>query len=605
MNNNILNMGPYRILKYILGIVLFPFFFVNKGDTPEAVLCSWAVIFIAMCLCIYWDFKDIKFTVTKQLLKITIPVTLLFLIMLSFDGIVRSPFFSFKYWEAYPSVFRPAILFWAYALYLPAVGISAWIIIHTFFEIMENRHTMAAAGKPCVVLNESQVKKLFWLCMGIITALSLISLLSAFPGIWVEGDVATVMYYVENEWSDWHPFPYILLVWLGNKIFHSTFAINVFQTIAWLFLQYYILSVLKRIRIRCMLIYTVILCIAAIPFTYLAVMFKDTLFSMGVLGITVALFQIVRKREISKADFWALNISALFVTLFRHAGVAITIMMCLSCIVFFWKKRKLLIRFAVTLGIQLGFFILFSVVLFQYFHVTENPAHIKYGTPMAMIGAAVQDGMKFDEEDLAQLEKVMPLEEWGNCYDKYWADSISRWWGDIGLRIDTVEKLLQEEDYGKFLIKMNAKILAKNPILYFRAFFDMNSILWEIGKPSDYDDTLVGPICQVEPNGLIRYTAFHNFTDPWWRSGEEMSVTHSLFQRSGFSLFTIFAVILIFFRKKKGAFCIPFIPVIFHNMLLFITIPAQDPRYALPAVECALFVAALLPALKMMTKKTE
>lgn len=602
MNNNILRLAPYRILKYILGIILFPFFFVNKGDAPDAVICSWAVVFIALCLCIYRDFKDIRFTVTKQLLKITIPVTVLFLVILSFDGIVKSPFFSFKYWEACSSAFRAAILFWAYALYLPVVCISAWIIIQAFFETMEKEHTMAAAGKPRVTLNEIQAKKLFWLCLGIITAFSLISVLSAFPGVWIEGDVATVLHYAENEWSDWHPFPYILLVWFGNKVFHSTFAINIFQTIAWLFLQYYMLKVLKSIRIRCMLIYTVILCIAATPFTYLAVMYKDTLFSMGVLGITAALFQIIRKKEMSKADFWALNISALFVTLFRHAGQAVTILMCLSCIVFFWKNKKLLIRFAVTLGIQLGCFLFFGIILFQQFHVAENPAYVKYGTPMAMIGAAVQDGMEFEAEDQAQLEKVMPLEEWGNCYNKYWADSISRWWGTIGTRIDTVETLIQQEDYGSFLIKMNAKILAKNPKLYFRAFFDMNSILWEIGMPSDYDDM---SLCQVEPNGQIRYTAFHNFTDLWWKFGEELSVTHSLFQRAAVSLFTILAVILVLFRKKKGAFSIPFIPVIFHNILLFITIPAQDPRYALPAIECAVFVAALLPAFRMMRGKTE
>lgn len=601
MKNSILNMEPYRILKYILGVVLFPFFFVNKGDTPSAVVCSWALILIALCLCIYWDFKKIKLTVTKQILRASIPVTVLLLMMLSFDGIIKSPFFASKYWEAHTAFFRGAILFWAYALYLPAVCISAWIMIHTFFEMLEKGRAEAAGGKQYIVLNETQVKQLFWLCMGIITALSLISVFSAFPGIWIEGDAGTVLRWAENEeWSDWHPFPYLLFVWLASKVFHSSFAINIFQTVVWLLLQYYILHVLKGIRIRCMLVYTFILCIAATPFTYLAVMYKDTLFSMGVLGITATLFQIIRKREMSKADFWVLNISALSVTLFRHAGQAVTILMCLSCIVFFWKNRKLLTRFFVTLGVQLGFYLLFGVVLFQQFHVTENPAYIKYGTPMAMIGAAVQDGMKFEDEDREMLRKVMPVKRWGECYDKYWADSISRSYGSIGTQINTVETLIQQENYGWFLVKMNAKILIKNPRLYFRAFFDMNSILWEIGTPSDCGDMA---LCQVGTNEQIRYTAFHNFTDQWWRFGAEMTVTHSLFQRGGVSLFVIVMFLFILFRKKQVAFAIPFIPVVFHNLLLFITVPAQDPRYALPAIECAVFVAALLPAVRMLGKR--
>lgn len=600
MNSKILSFHPYRILKYIFGLVLFPFFFVNRADTPDAVVCSWAVILSALCLCLYRDFKQKKFAVEKRLLRTSIPVTLLFVVMLSFDGIIKSPFFTFQYWNAHPAFFQFAILFWAYALYLPSVFLGAWLLIHSFFEWFETPKQMEQISEA----NDKTYrdKKLFWLCAGTITALSVVSVLSAYPGVWIEGDVATVLAYIESEWSNWHPFPYLLLVWAGNSIFHTTFAINIFQTIAWICLNLYILHVLKSIHTRCMIIYTIVLCLSATPFTYLAVMYKDTLFSMGVLGITAALVQIIRNRKMSITDFIALNVAALFVTLFRHAGQAVTIVMCLSCMAYFWKKRELLIRFAATLGVQIGFYLLFFVVLFQQFQVTENPAYVKYGTPMAMIGAAVQDGMVFDAEDQAQLEKVMPLENWSNCYDKYWADSISRWWGEIGNTIFTVEDLIQKEDYGSFLIKMNAKILARNPRLYFRAFFDMNSILWEMGMPSDYKDM---SLCQVNENGQIRYTAFHRFTNLWWQFGEELSVTHALFQRAGASLFTIFAILLVLFRKRRGALFFACIPVILHNVLLFVTIPAQDPRYALPAIECAIFIAALIPAIATLSKKTK
>lgn len=63
MNSKILSFHPYRILKYIFGLVLFPFFFVDRADTPDAVVCSWAVILSALCLCLYRDFKQKKFAV--------------------------------------------------------------------------------------------------------------------------------------------------------------------------------------------------------------------------------------------------------------------------------------------------------------------------------------------------------------------------------------------------------------------------------------------------------------------------------------------------------------------------------------------------------------
>ena len=95
----------------------------------------------------------------------------------------------------------------------------------------------------------------------------------------------------------------------------------------------------------------------------------------------------------------------------------------------------------------------------------------------------------------------------------------------------------------------------------------------------------------MNENGQIRYTAFHRFTNLWWQFGEELSVTHALFQRAGASLFTIFAILLVLFRKKRGALFFACIPVILHNVLLFVTIPAQDPRYALPAM----FMLIVLP----------
>ena len=129
MNSKKFPFHPYRILKYIFGLVLFPFSFVNKADTPDAVVCSWAVILSALCLCLYRDLKQKKFSVDKKLLRISIPLTVLFVIMLSFDGIIKCPLFTFQYWTEHSGFFQFSILFWAYALYLPSIFFGAWLLI--------------------------------------------------------------------------------------------------------------------------------------------------------------------------------------------------------------------------------------------------------------------------------------------------------------------------------------------------------------------------------------------------------------------------------------------------------------------------------------------
>jgi hypothetical protein len=206
--------------------------------------------------------------------------------------------------------------------------------------------------------------------------------------------------------------------------------------------------------------------------------------------------------------------------------------------------------------------------------------------------------MTFETSDQEQLEKVMPLEDWGNCYNKYWADSISRTYGTIGDRINTVDELLQNDNYGSFLIKMNLKILVKNPRLYFRALFDMSSIMWEMGLPIDSDSVMVSHLCQVPSTETIRYTSFFKITDTWSRFLDDMPITNALFQRGGFSIFVIVLMMTVFVLKKKWKYLLVIVPIVVNDMLLFITIPAQDPRYVLPTIECAIFILALLPALR-------
>lgn len=586
-----------RWVKYALSLFLLPFFFVSSQDTPDAVVVSWGVILAAVGICMYREYRQRDITLTKSILWISGILTVLFVVMLSLDGIVKSPFFAGGYLsDRYGAFFCGLFHFWAYVPYLLSIFVSVWLCIYSFLEFFLEEHGV-------VRQREFNAKKMFPLCFGAITVWSVVSLLSTFPGIWISDDVATVLYYVDNKyWSNWHPFPYLLLVRLCKGIYNSSFSVNAFHTIVWVLLNYYILRLLKDIHVKCMLVYTVLLCVATTPFTYLEVMYKDTIFAMGLLGVTAVLIRILWKKEMTRLDFVTLNGAGLLVTLFRHAGEAAVFVMCLSCGLYFWKNRKVMWRFIATLFIQLGFFVLFYVILFEQFQVSPNAVYVKYGTPMAMVGAAVSDGMTFDEEDQAQLERVMSLEEWGNCYNKYWADSISRSWGTIGDKISVVEQLIQEEDYGSFLIKLNAKILVKNPRLYLRAFFDMNSILWEMGMPDDYDDM---SLCQVEQNAGIRYTSLFRVTDLWSRFLEELPITHTLFQRGGFSIFAIVSIMVVLVMKRRWQYLLAIVPIVFHDILLFITIPAQDPRYALPTIECAILLIALLPGLQKLIKPEE
>jgi hypothetical protein len=131
----------------------------------------------------------------------------------------------------------------------------------------------------------------------------------------------------------------------------------------------------------------------------------------------------------------------------------------------------------------------------------------------------------------------------------------------------------------------------------------MSSILWEMGKPIDSDAIMVSPLCQVPASEDIRYTSFFGITDTWSRFLNDMPLTNALFQRGGFSIFAIVMVMTILVLKKKWKYLLVIVPIVVTDMLLFITIPAQDPRYALPTIECAIFLLALFPVLRKKCEK--
>jgi hypothetical protein len=109
---------------------------------------------------------------------------------------------------------------------------------------------------------------------------------------------------------------------------------------------------------------------------------------------------------------------------------------------------------------------------------------------------------------------------------------------------------------------------------------------------------VVSPLCQVAKNETIRYTSFYEITDVWSRFLDDMPITSALFQRGGFSIFAIVLMMTVLVLKKKWKYLLVIIPIVINDILLFITIPAQDPRYVLPTIECAIFILALLPVLR-------
>lgn len=415
---------------------------------------------------------------------------------------------------------------------------------------------------------------------------------STYPAIWIQDDAAGVYNAVlTKQWSDWHTIGYLIFVYICTRIKESMYSVIVVQSIIWVVLNFYILEVLSHIKKAAVIFYTIVISLSITPFLYLESMGKDTVFSMGILALTVVVFKTLYFDELNKKDIIILSTIPLFSILCRHGGLVSVIGVYIVLIIYYAKNKSKMSFTFCKIGIfHLFMYFVVTVLILNALQADKNPAYVKYGTPISMIGAAVSQDVTFSDKDQKILEEFMPLDKWRECYNKYWADDLSRSWGKNGENIERLDYLVNEEGYGIEILKINAKILIKYPITYLRAFFDMNSILWEMARPSDV------PIMELanvpENKGIIYHTGYYMLSALTVQM-DQNAVLSVLFTRGGFSLYVIiFAVVLFGMINRK--FLISLIPILVNEAILFITIPAQDARYILPTIECAIFIGVIL-----------
>lgn len=589
----------YYPLLIALGLALFPFLFISESAINNAIQISWILILSAILLGIYTHHNSIPaFNQTEYI--VSLGLSILFFIMLSIDQILSSNLFTTSLSANTHSIGICILVnIWKYAIYLPMLfyGIYLCCLFSTYYCLHFSKKLSALPPKS------STTKQVYLYCLLSIIAISIIYLSSAYPGIFVKDDVAGVWHIAVNHyWDDWHTLGYVLYIWACSQFGNTIFAALVIDTLIWIVLNAYVLYVLKDYSTSSMKLYTILLIVSGTSFVYLGYMVKDVVYTFGILALTAGLFHINYRKHMSVPDFLILASITLFTSLCRHAGLVVVLIALLTCGIYHLIRRNfsLVLKLAGILCIHIACFLLIQTVIFNYLECTPNPSYVKYGTPMAMIGAAASQGVEFEPEDQARLEEVMPIKRWADCYDKYWVDSIARDWGSIGDDIYTVQDLVENNNYGSFLIKMNAWILIKHPVIYCRALFDMNSIIWEISLPSDIESM---SIASMPKYNSVYYTAFYPITHGIANFLDNQPLTNALFYRGGFSLFLLIFYTAIFIIRKTPWHLFCMLPALINSLLLSITIPAQDTRYILPILLSMLFMSAVVWAIREPKKE--
>ena len=511
----------------------------------------------------------------------------LLMVMIGIDEILGSPLLSLG--ETPFRVFMGI-------LYISMVFIAVFSLLLKFLT-----RTLYRESQPLI-----RSKKTLVFCIAAV-ALTSFAFFAACPDGLVYSDGVNVWQQTQNNvYSDWHPIVFVLIVKLCSLVYNSTASYCFLLAALWALTNAFVLCILHRNHgVRACKIYVILsLTWGLIAYKYIVYIYKDPLFCMAMLGFFAFLYDFLRgKRGVS--TFIALLLYGLLASLVRHSMIlpvsaTLVIIIICSLVAKIRNKEKNdrsqpkgTIRFLALLLVLL--IVLNSVAHAFAMKITdasENPPYIMYTVPIHMLGAYAASGHDVDAETREIMERVMPIEEWAEGYNAnpYWADNLSRQYGYIGNRVFILEK----EISGAEIIGANLRFVLLHPITYIDALKKINSMVWQISRPDGFNewydpyfnnssDTayLMIENYELSPNG------FTKLIEPILTFFKQTPVVSNIACRGGAALFVLLLCAYIMWRKKHRRAVLFMLPAVFLAFVLMLTVPAQDPRYILWAIELA------------------
>ena len=423
-----------------------------------------------------------------------------------------------------------------------------------------------------------------------IICVTLLFVIGCYPGVFSSDSASNWNDVAQNIFSDWHPVTYLYILKVIQRIFGNPFPLILIQAILWIMANQYAVTLLERYTPYRMLDVAYMVFSLIFIYSYRAVgnIEKDGLWNTALFLFCLFLYECIREKfRLSVFKWICFGITGCMVACIRHMGdwiVAVSLLLILVYgikTVLKYGSKQFWQMILMILAPICGKFILVNLIGFQILHAVPNESYVKYSMPMAMIGAVAVNEI-IEDEELAVMEEIMPLERWQECYDKYYADSISRTWGAIGEDIYKLNDLEMQ----KAVLKLNLKFLFKHPVTYLTAYFDMTSIIWEMGTPTDgYEWIPVSMYSSAIENypglaGLqVRHNILSSIDEMLIAFSDRVPVWSSLCWRGGFALFLLVVSGCLLIKEKRGAEVLSMSPLVLLTGVLLLANPSQDPRY--------------------------
>ncbi len=561
------------------------------GLTGTSYICD-AVTFsmapVSLCCLVLVFAKDFKPFGDKKLIKWDIVFAGLFLLMLSLEEVLKT--MRMMNSDPYNNIFR--------VLYFPVM--IACLLIDIDFVLscaMISRIPQDAADAKEPV-DERECRDRFlgiyypvWMFVGVI----FVFVIAYYPGLmnsdfekqWIWGEA--------TKYSDWHTVGYIFLVKICTFLTRKVYVLTIVQVLMYIFTANYAVGVLKKhFRKYPKIGWIYMICYICFGFyscMYISEMRKDNVSTPMLLAFAVSLLDYILSSEHKRRQYINMAAFAFLASCFRHALWQIVLATLAVVIISEIMRRdvskedkmKNAARLgAVLLSTVITFLVMTEGIAFGILKAERNPAYIKYTIPMNLAASMAyrsrETGIVIDEDIVAKMEQIIPLEKWAEYYCAFDADTTDRPWHEIG---DNVYKL-NDPNIAKDIIAVDWYYLTHYPKQCILSFFDVNSMVWEIAEAKG--------LVMYAPGFAVDHTEIHHMRKgDYFFAAENVkefmgatAVGRCMVYRGGIYLFLMAMIAFILIRKNHWRTVIAMLPVLLYACALMISIPQEGTHYIMP-----------------------
>jgi hypothetical protein len=382
-----------------------------------------------------------------------------------------------------------------------------------------------------------------------------------------------------GKFESWHPFIHTFIEMICMKIWKTPASVAIFQiiifSIIWTCICKYNRKNNTKKVFAIQLVVTLIIILNPINSIYSITLWKDILFSYGLLLFCFLMEIIIDKNyEVSNIFVILLGLLMAIISKIRFNGlfVMIIFLIILGIVFFVKKKRKEII--IIILSYLAGMILIIGL---EHLYNVENNSKSAINTKIMHIISYYEIEGFLSAKDNKIISKIVDISEMGDNYNVYFSDPI--------YAISNQEMTIK---YRTQLIKIILRESFKHPISFVKYALKSSTMTWSIVRPND----AIGVVMWLNiesVNNEDNIVAIHKEENYYKKSYEFIDnsvnnkVTSTIFYSAALYMYLslIISILLIIF-KKKFKYLLINIPNLLNVLVVAASTPIQDIRYLYP-----------------------